>query len=82
MYAPWCGHCKTVKPVLENFVHPEATIAMIDCTKNEQTCDRFKVKSYPTIVRFVKGTYWPHKGKRTAEDFWNFLNGNYKKEKE
>ena len=30
LYAPWCGHCKTTKPIFKTFEHPNTIVGMID----------------------------------------------------
>jgi thiol-disulfide isomerase/thioredoxin len=50
-YAPWCGHCKKLKPVwIELSDHVEKTqvlIAKIDMTKNKLATP--EVKGFPTL---------------------------------
>lgn len=40
-YAPWCGHCKNLKPKFEAFasaVKGRVIAGAVDCTKQEATC--------------------------------------------
>jgi len=61
-YAPWCGHCKKLKPEFEkaakdllNQEHPVA-LAKVDCTEaGKDTCNRFDVRGYPTLKIFRSG---------------------------
>merc|ERR1712072_441625 len=55
-YAPWCGHCKRLKPEFEKAAtvlkanDPPVTLAKVDCTEGGQdTCGRFQVSGYPTV---------------------------------
>ena len=51
-YAPWCGHCKKVKPdwfKLGEALVDHAGVGMVDCTTNKPLCGKFRVKGYPTI---------------------------------
>ena len=57
-YAPWCGHCKRMKP---EYVKAAAAIkakglsgrlAAVDTTKERSLGQRFDVKGFPTIVYF------------------------------
>jgi protein disulfide-isomerase-like protein len=56
-FAPWCGHCKRVKPVWEELAElykdsPEILIGEVDCTKEKNLCARFRVSGYPTFLYF------------------------------
>ena len=50
LYAPWCGHCKKLAPIWENFVdeidHKKSTffkVAKVDCQDSPSVCGRFDV---------------------------------------
>ena len=51
-YAPWCGHCKKLEPVLDQvapFLAGKMAIGKVDCTVEKKLCKRFGVKGYPTL---------------------------------
>ncbi|CAL9114412.1 unnamed protein product [Musa textilis] len=80
-YAPWCGHCKKLAPILEEVAisfenEADVIIAKMDATKNDIT-DEFAVQGFPTLY-FVSasGKISQYKGNRTAEDIINFVNNN------
>lgn len=63
-YAPWCGHCKRLKP---EYAHasellrgsdPPIALAQIDCTEaGKETCNKFSVSGYPTLKIFKNGEF-------------------------
>merc|ERR1719336_2519498 len=54
-YAPWCGHCKRLKPEFEKSAtdllrnDPPVNLVKVDCTEaGKDTCGRFEVRiSHP-----------------------------------
>jgi len=61
-YAPWCGHCKKLKPEFDKASKdllandPPVNLAKIDCTEvGKDTCNRFEVRGYPTLKIFRGG---------------------------
>jgi protein disulfide-isomerase A6 len=85
-YAPWCGHCKHLAPILEkvgdDYVREEeVVIAKINCDapNAKGTCNRFHVTGYPTLKFFPKGTSTDadvvaYNGGRSEEALTSFLN--------
>eukprot|EP00877_Chromochloris_zofingiensis_P007928 jgi/Chrzof1/3389/Cz12g23180.t1_PDI4 len=54
-YAPWCGHCKNLKPVWSDSasqLKDKVKVGAVDCTAHQQTCSQFGIKGYPTIKFF------------------------------
>lgn len=81
--APWCGHCKTLKPIYEQVAKdfkPESNciVANIDADAalNKELAGRYGVASYPTIKFFPRGgkEVEDYEGARAEEAFVNFLN--------
>lgn len=54
-FATWCGPCKTMSRVIEDFSedHPEQLILKVDVDENKELANRFSVMSIPTLL-FVK----------------------------
>ncbi|XP_022773274.1 protein disulfide-isomerase-like [Durio zibethinus] len=81
-YAPWCGHCKKLAPILDEVaVHYEkdadVLIAKLDATANDIVDENFDVKGYPTVYfRSANGNITPYEGDRTKEDIIDFIEKN------
>jgi len=56
-WAPWCGPCKAVEPVLDQLRedHPEIEVVRLDIDENVQTPGRYGVLSIPTVILFDGG---------------------------
>jgi thioredoxin 1 len=56
-WAPWCGPCRVVAPVLEEIAseRPDLRIVKLDIDDNPQTAARFQVLSIPTMILFKGG---------------------------
>ena len=56
-WAPWCGPCRVVGPVLEEIAseRPDLRIVKLDIDENPQTAARFQVLSIPTMILFKNG---------------------------
>jgi thioredoxin 1 len=56
-WAPWCGPCRVVAPVLEEIAaeHDDLRIVKLDIDENPQTAARFQVLSIPTMILFKAG---------------------------
>ena len=55
-YAPWCGHCRKLEPVMDEVardfdadISNPVTIAKIDATRFYKSANYFEIKAYPTI---------------------------------
>ncbi|KAB2097890.1 hypothetical protein ES319_A01G201400v1 [Gossypium barbadense] len=81
-YAPWCGHCKKLAPILDEVaVHYEkdadVLIAKFDATSNDILDENFDVRGYPTVYfRSANGNITPYLGNRTKEDIVDFIKKN------
>eukprot|EP00775_Hariotina_reticulata_P009043 gene9043-9214_t len=54
-YAPWCGHCKALKPAwIESATQMKGRVKFgaVDCTGHASTCGQYGVQGYPTIKIF------------------------------
>ena len=51
-YAPWCGHCKRLAPILDEIAEEVegVSIGKVDATVETALRDQFSVKGYPTVL--------------------------------
>jgi thioredoxin 1 len=56
-WAPWCGPCRVVAPVLEQIAaeHEDLRIVKLNVDDNQQTAARYDVLSIPTMILFKAG---------------------------
>jgi thioredoxin 1 len=57
-WAPWCGPCRMVAPVLEKIAEQYAgrvTVAKMNVDENQQTSMQYGIRSIPTVALFSKG---------------------------
>lgn len=57
-WAPWCGPCKMIAPVLEELdgeIEGKAKIVKVDVDDNQETAGKFGIMSIPTLVLFKDG---------------------------
>jgi len=56
-WAPWCGPCRVVAPVLEEIAseRPDLRIVKLNVDDNQQTAAQFDVLSIPTMILFKNG---------------------------
>ncbi|KDE03239.1 hypothetical protein MVLG_06268 [Microbotryum lychnidis-dioicae p1A1 Lamole] len=84
-YAPWCGHCKKLKPTWDELgqkyagAKSKVTIAKFDATGNDVPASAgFRVLGFPTIkLRAANTNEWiSYEGDRTLESLVEFLESN------
>src|SRR3954471_18030450 len=56
-WAPWCGPCRVVGPVLEEIAaeRSDLTIVKLNVDENQQTAANYQVLSIPTLILFKHG---------------------------
>jgi len=57
-WAPWCGPCKSLAPILEALAPDYAdkvTILKLDVDENPQTATKYGVRGIPTLILFKDG---------------------------
>ena len=81
-YAPWCGHCKSLAPILSAVGAkiknvPGLVVAKMDSTANE--VEGVSIQGFPTIKFYPKGNKSnpiDFSGERTEEGFIQFFREN------
>jgi thioredoxin 1 len=56
-WAPWCGPCRVVHPILEEIAaeRQDIRIVSLNVDDNQQTAARYEVLSIPTLILFKDG---------------------------
>lgn len=57
-WAPWCGPCKAVGPIVEELAaeyFEKVKIAKINVDENQKTAAQYSVRSIPTLIMFKGG---------------------------
>lgn len=57
-WAPWCGPCKMIAPVLEELdgeLSDTVKIVKVDVDENQETAGKFGVMSIPTLILLKDG---------------------------
>lgn len=78
-YAPWCGHCKKLAPILDEVAlsfdnDAEIVIAKIDASANDIPSETFDVQGYPTLYfKSASGIISQYQGDRTKKDIIRFI---------
>lgn len=81
-YAPWCGHCKRLKPTWEQLdnminsnVDDNTLILAFNCDEDRKLSEWAGVEGFPTIKHFdSNGEMTEYNGSRDLNDLLSALN--------
>lgn len=77
-YATWCGPCKTMSPILEDFkskLGDKVKVIKIDVDKNPKAASAYQVRGVPTLVLFKGGQIkWRQSGVVMAQELIKIVN--------
>ncbi len=57
-WAPWCGPCKAIGPIVESLATDmagKATVAKVNVDNNSEIAGRYNIRSIPTLLIFKGG---------------------------
>lgn len=57
-YADWCGPCKVMAPLLDEFARARtgrALVAKLDTDRNPESAARYEIRGIPTLILFRNG---------------------------
>lgn len=81
-YVDWCPHCKSVKPMFEDFAKngfvtvagKNVKVRAIECEKQSQEAEGKPIKGYPTfLLETAEGKTVEYQGDRSPEAWMKFL---------
>lgn len=82
-YAPWCGHCKKIKPVWNKLMTENKTnikIIQIDCDEHKKIAKKYGIAGFPTIkylpnglLKTLQNSAIAYEGDRTFDSLKSFI---------
>lgn len=74
-YAPWCGPCKRMGPILEQLkseLGDQVKIIKVDVDRNPAAAKKFQIRGVPTFLFFKSGNMkWRQSGMMSLTDMKN-----------
>lgn len=78
-WAPWCGPCKKLVPILEDIEENASvlTIGKVNVDEEEELANRFNIQSLPTMALYKDGEFKGTMiGLKTTNDIVNWINNH------
>lgn len=76
VYAPWCSHCKALKPILDQlaeYIGDGMQIAKLNAVKHKDSALRLNATRYPSLVYVKDGHLGHYHGERTLTALKQFV---------
>ena len=54
-YAPWCGHCKKIKPLWNDLETSHPGVTSVNCDEHSKIAEKHNIKGFPTIKYLPNG---------------------------
>lgn len=77
--APWCGHCKAMKPEYAKAASQlkeegsEVMVAKVDATQHSKLAKSYNVTGYPTLKFFKNGIWLDYTGGRQTKEIIQWI---------
>jgi thioredoxin-like negative regulator of GroEL len=80
-YTEWCGYSQQFLSQLNNGVAKSiqdagANVKLVDCDKDKETCAKYNVEGFPTIILHSSKGDLHYNGARSGEAIVGFINNN------
>ena len=80
-YTEWCGYSRQFLDQLKNgtgsaIQKAGAKIELIDCEKDKETCAKYEVQGFPTLLLHTSKGVLPYNGNRSGEAIGEFITQN------
>ncbi len=80
-YTEWCGYSQQFLSQLKNGLQSDiektgTKVVLVDCEKDKQTCAKYNVEGYPTLLLHTAKGPVPYQGARSAADITAFIKQN------
>lgn len=79
-YAPWCGHCKRLMPIMDEFAEElsdgeRVKVGRVNCDEgnNSNLCTAYDVSGYPTVLYLNGDHFYEYRSARSIEGFKKFI---------
>lgn len=76
-FAEWCGPCRMMPPILEEFKHfvgDRATVIKVDVDRNPTAAEAYGVRGVPTLIIFKNGqAVWRRSGVMSAAQLYEAM---------